>query len=99
MPWIIAVVLQGLLALVGSFAGRALVALGISVVSYTGFSATFGWLKSGALSALNGMGADYVNLLAYMKVGVAINIIFSALLARMVLKGLSSDTLKSWVHR
>lgn len=97
MPWLIAILLQGLLYLTKSFVGRALVALGIGAVTYTGISTTLGWLKSQALVAFQGMGADYVSLLSYMQVGVAISILFSAITARLLLNGLSSDTVKRWV--
>lgn len=97
MPAIIAVLLQGLLFLTKSFVGRVLVALGMATVSYTGMSATLSWLKAGAISALQGMGGEYVALLSYMKVGTSISIISSALVARMLVNGLQSDTVKRLV--
>ena len=99
MPWIIAVLLQGLLFLTKSLVGRVLVALGIGVTSYTGMSASIGWLKSQAITALGSMGADTLNLIAYMKVGVAINIVISAMLARFVLNGITGDTFKNWAFK
>lgn len=97
MPVIIAILLQGLLFLVRSFVGRALVALGLSVVTYTGISASIGWLKDNAIGAIGGLPAEWVNLLSYMKVGVCISILFSAMLTRLLVTGLSSDTVKRWV--
>ena len=99
MPWLIAVLLQGLLFLTKSFVGRVLVALGIGVTSYTGMSVTINWLKTQAISAFNGMGADTVSLLSYMQVGVAINIVFSAMLARFVINGITGDTFKQWAFK
>lgn len=95
MPWIIAVLLQGLLHLVGSMAGRVLVALGIGVATYTGVNATLDFAKAQALSALQN--TEWVQLLSHMKVGVAINIVFSAIVARAVINGVQSDTVKRWV--
>lgn len=95
MPWIIAILLQGLLHLVGSMAGRVLVALGIGVVTYTGINATLNFAKAQALQALTN--TEWVALLSYMKVGVAINIVFSAIVARAVISGVQSDTVKRWV--
>jgi len=95
MPWIIAILLQGLLHLVGSMAGRVLVALGIGVVTYTGVNATLNFAKAQAIAALQSSG--WVELLSYMKVGVAINIVFSAIVARAVITGVQSDTVKRWV--
>lgn len=97
MPWIIAVALQGLLHLVGSMAGRVLVALGIGVVTYTGINASLDFAKGQALQALQS--TDWVYLLGYLKVGVAINIVFSAILARAIIQGLQGDTVKRWVMK
>lgn len=97
MPFIVAILLQGLLHLVGSMAGRVLVALGIGVVTYTGINAGLNFAKSQALSALQN--TEWVAVLSYMKVGVAINIVFSAILARAVIQGLQGDTVKRWVHK
>ena len=95
MPWIIAILLQGLLHLVGSMAGRVLVALGIGVITYTGVNATLDFAKAQAVSAL--ASSQWVQLLSYMKVGVAINIVFSAIVARALISGVQSDTVKRWV--
>lgn len=97
MPWIIAVLLQGLLYLTKSFVGRVLVSLGLGVVTYTGMSTSLTFLKTQALSAIGGMGAEVIAVMSYMKVGVCISIITSAIAARMLVTGLQSDTVKRWV--
>lgn len=97
MPAIIAAIGGMLLNIVGSLVGRVLVALGISVVTYTGISATIDSLRDDAIAALNGLPGELLGLLAYMKVGVAISIITSAITARLVLMGLTSGTFKRWV--
>jgi hypothetical protein len=99
MPVFLASLLGGLVSITGSLVGRVLVALGLSVVTYTGMSATLGYVKAEALAALNGLPADVVMLLSYMGVGQFINIVTSALLARMVLDGLTGDTVKRWVMK
>lgn len=96
----IAAFIWGALApFLGSLLGRAMVALGFGAVSYTGISITLDWLKSQAVSAIGALGPDVVGMLVRLKVGVFISIIFSALLARMVLNGLSGDKLKKWVTK
>lgn len=99
MPVFLASLLGGLISIIGSAVPRVLVALGISVVTYSGLSVTLGYVKTQALSALEGLPADMVALLAYMGVGQFLNIITSALLARMVLDGLQGDTMKRWVKK
>jgi hypothetical protein len=99
MPAIIALLLRGLLWVSGSIAGQVLLRLGIGVVTFTGANASLAWLKSQAISALQGMGAEYIALLSYMKVGVCISIITSAIVARAVMSGVTSDTVKRWVMK
>lgn len=99
MPLIIAAIGGMLINLVGTLVGRVLIALGISVVTYSGFSATIDWMKSEAVGALFGLPADVVGMLSTMKVGVSISIVSSALLARLVLNGLTGDTVRKWVGK
>lgn len=97
MPAIIAAIGGMLLSIVGSMVGRVMVALGISVITYTGISATIDALKADAIAALRALPPELFSLLAYMKVGVALSIITSAITARLVLSGLTSGTFKRWV--
>ncbi|MEF8685935.1 UNVERIFIED_CONTAM: DUF2523 domain-containing protein [Comamonas sp. A-3] len=88
MPVIIASLLGGLLNVAGSLVGRVLIALGLTVVSYTGVDTVLGKLKADAIAALMGLPPDLVAMLGYMKVGVCISIIASAVAVRMGLSGL-----------
>lgn len=97
MPVFIAAIGGMLINLVGTLAGRVLIALGISVVTYTGVSASLDWMKSGAVSALGGLPAEMLGLIAFMKVGVCISIITSAIAARAIISGISGDSFKRWV--
>lgn len=97
MPTFVAALLGGLLNIAGSLAGRMMLALGFGVATYTGVSSSLGWLKTQAISALSGAPANLVQLLAFMKVGECISIVFSAILARWALNGLNSDTIKRLV--
>lgn len=99
MPLIVAAIGGMLINLVGTLVGRVLIALGISVITYSGLSITLDWMKSQALSAIGGLPADVIGMLAMMKVGVAISIVTSAILARQVLNGLTGDTMKKWVGK
>ncbi|MDQ0608899.1 hypothetical protein QFZ83_003070 [Variovorax sp. W1I1] len=99
MPAVLLALGTLLLQIVGSLAGRVLVALGIGVATYTGLNTTFTWLKSQAVSAFLGLGPEVVGILGMLKVGVCINIIFSAMLARAVINGIQGDTFKRWIHK
>ncbi|GGH67621.1 hypothetical protein GCM10010975_37590 [Comamonas phosphati] len=77
------------LNLAGSLVGQVLVALGLSLVTYTGVDMALDKLKSDAVTALLGLPPDLVALLSFMKVGVAISIVTSAVAVRMGLDGMS----------
>lgn len=97
MPVFISAILGGLIQITGSLVGRVLVALGLSTVTYSGMSTSLTWLKAQAVTAALGLPPDVIGMLSVMKVGTSISIIFSAMLARMVITGLQGDTVKKWV--
>lgn len=86
-----------LLSLAGSHVLRVLVALGLGIVTYEGFSAALDFFKGLVLSSFSGLPTDIIAILGYMKVGKALTIIFSALLASVVIKGLSNGVYKRFV--
>lgn len=96
MPLFIAALLGGLVSAAGSFVGRALIALGIGVVAFTGVSAALNVVRGQVIDAMNEAG-PLLDILALLKVDVAITILFSAITARLVLNGLTGDTIKRWV--
>lgn len=100
MAWLLAL-LGGLVDIAASMAGRALIALGISAVTYTGVSALFTQLKAQSfqwmdLAASNPSLAQWLGLL---HVGACMNILFSGLLARLTLQGLTTGSIKRWVTK
>lgn len=99
MPAVVAWLLSGLITIAGTVAGRVMLSLGFSLITYGGIDTTLTWLKEQAISSLTTGAATVVPLLAYMKVGVVINIIVSATAAKLLLNGLSSGALKKWVTK
>ncbi|GGH67676.1 hypothetical protein GCM10010975_37680 [Comamonas phosphati] len=89
MPVFIAALWGALLNIAGSLVGQVLISLGIAVVTYAGVDTTLDKLKSDAVTALMGLPPDLVALLSYLKVGVAISIITSAVAVRLTLSGMS----------
>ncbi|MBA2675381.1 DUF2523 domain-containing protein [Ramlibacter sp.] len=73
-----------------------LIGLGIGVATFVGIDAIIDKLKGELLNALSGLPVQMVAVLAYMKVGVALNIIISALVGRLALDGVKNGTFKSW---
>jgi hypothetical protein len=68
---------------------QVLIAVGVSVVTYQGMDTAITWAKSQAIASIMGLPPDYANLLSYLGVGRAINIIFSAMVMRMTLQGIN----------
>lgn len=97
LPVIAAAAIGGLISVTGTLVGRILVALGVGVVTYTGVQAGIDSLLANLDSAIAGVPADILGLLGFMRVGEALNIIISAMSARMLLNGLQGDTIKKWV--
>lgn len=90
MPVFVAALLGGLVNIAGHLAGKVLLSLGFGAITYTGLTATLDYLKGQVLTAIGGLPAEVVSMLAYMKVGVALSIIISAITVRMTLDGLSA---------
>lgn len=82
------------LNLMGSFLGQLLVNAGVAVITYKGIDIALDTLKQQALNAFSGLPYEMVSLLAYMKVGVAISIITSALATRLAMEGLQGAVKK-----
>jgi len=96
MPVFIAAIGGMLINIVGSLVGRVLIALGMGVVTFTGVNAALDELKAQAIQSFAALPAEVLGMLSLMKVGVAISIVTSAIAARLLLDGLTSDTFKRW---
>lgn len=90
MPAFVAAIGGMLLNVAGSLVFRVLVGLGMSVVTYTGVDTVLEKLKTTTVEAFQGMPVELVAQLSYMKVGVAISIIFSAVAVRLALSSMAS---------
>lgn len=99
MPAIVAWFGQMFLSIAGSWAMQVLVTLGIGVVSYGGMTTTLDWLKGQVVANASGLPADVLGMMSTMKVGNAISIVLSAMLARQVMSGISGDKVKKWVTK
>lgn len=99
MPTLWAALLGGLINIAGTIAGKVLIALGISVITYTGLSTTTTWLLQQAVTSFQGLPAQVLGMLALMKVGSCMSMVASAIAVRMTLQGLTGDSVKSWVKK
>lgn len=91
MPALIWGALSGVL---GSLVGQVLVALGIGYVSYSGIDTILTYGKSLILDNLNATGSSIIGLLGILKIGTAVNIMFSAVAAKMTIAGVKAGAVK-----
>ncbi|MCW5222828.1 DUF2523 domain-containing protein [Verminephrobacter aporrectodeae subsp. tuberculatae] len=99
MPVFIAAIGGMLINLAGVLAGRVLIALGISVITYTGITVTLDALKSQAISAFSNLPLEVFSILGVLRVGQCISIVTSAIAAKLVIDGLTGDTFKKWIYK
>lgn len=97
--WIGSAIAGAFVSIIGTLVGKVLMALAVGVVTYTGVSATIGWLKTSFVTAALGLPAGVVGMLSVMHVGSCVSMVFSAMVIRLTLNGMSSDTVKSWVKK
>ena len=67
-----------LLKAIPGFVAQVLISLGLAAVTYTGVDFAIGQFKGEALSAIASLPPEVSSMLAYMKIGQCINIVFSA---------------------
>lgn len=89
-----ALIWGGLMSVLGSLVGQILVALGIGYVSYSGMDVILSYGKSLIIDNLGATSASIVGVLGLLKVGTAVNIMFSAVAAKMTIAGVKSGAVK-----
>lgn len=99
MPLFLAALLGGLIQACGSLVGRVLVSLGIGYVAYSGVDTSITWARDFLLARIGSLPSNAIAVASTMKLGVCISILTSAILARMVLGGLTNGTLKRMVTK
>lgn len=91
MPAVIALFMRMLGIALPALGWKLLRGLGFAAVSYVGLKVGIDAAKDYAFSNLGAVPAQWVNVLGLLKVDVCINIIFSALIARLTLSGLDKS--------
>lgn len=99
MQWLGALIAGALLNIAGSLVSRVLTALGLGVISYVGINTTLTWLKTNFVSAALALPPTVVTVIALLGVGKMVSMVCSAILVRMTLQGMQSDTVKSWAKK
>lgn len=99
MQVFIAALLGGLVQSAGSLVGRVLIAMGIGFVTYQGIDTAMTYILNHVFSNLDSLAPTITGMLGILNVGKAINVLFSAISARLVLNGLTSGSVKKMVFK
>lgn len=87
--------LMGALAtLMASLVWRAVFALGIGFVTYTGVTVAIDSIKANVISAVNGLPGEALGLLGYLWVDKALTIVFSAVAASLAMNAVGGAVKK-----
>lgn len=81
-----------LLSMVQPLVARVLVALGLSIVTFTGMSAVMDTLTQRAVSAWGGLPASIMQLASLAGIGEALSIIMGAIATRVLIWQLTRST-------
>lgn len=90
-------ILGWLVEICGTLVGHVLIALGISYFSYKGLDLMLVAAKTQFFGTVGGLGSTVVGLMGLCKLDVCVNMLVSAVLARLTLAGLTSGALKKMV--
>lgn len=91
--------LMGALAVaMASLIGRAILAIGIGFVTYTGVTVAIASIKTQAIASVNALAADTLGLLGYLWIDKAMTLIFSAMVAALSMR-LISGSIKKMVFK
>ena len=90
-------IIGGLAQAAGSLVGRVLVSLGVGYVAYSGLDVLMSFVKTQVLAYISALPVEVVQVMSTLKFGVALNILASAYLARLVVQGLTGGVLKKMV--
>ena len=91
-----AALIGALLQVVGSFVGRALISAGIGVIAYKGMDTSVAWAKDHFFSATGGLPPQAVQALGIMEIDTCVEMVCSAILMRLIFKGMTAGVQKSF---
>lgn len=94
--WLIGILVRA----IGPALGRWVVSLGIGLVTYGGVLTLFNSIKAQAFSFLDQAHSSVIGqYMGVFRIGQIFSILFSAVLVRMTIKGLSGGAIKKWVTK
>jgi hypothetical protein len=86
--------LGGLVEIMGSLVGQALIALGIGYFTYSGIDTGIAWAKDQFFSSASALDPLTVQVLSVLRIDQCVNILVSALTAKMAFNGMKAGAIK-----
>ncbi|MBN9430356.1 MAG: DUF2523 domain-containing protein [Burkholderiales bacterium] len=96
----IAALLGGLVEIAKSVVGRVMLALGFGYATFTGFDVMIDGVKDtvlGALGSMESSGVQVSQVLASLRIGQAVSLIFAAITTKLFMSGLMGGVIARWV--
>lgn len=81
----------------GTFIGRAVIALGIGFVTYKGIDLGIGALKTMAMDGVKGLPADALQLVGYLWLDKAMTVVFSSVVVALAMRTMGGSLKKAVV--
>lgn len=85
------------LSLVGTFVGRVITALGMSLVTYQGVQLVFDKLRQLFEHYVAQLPADWIGIMGLLKIGTCFSILLSAMMLKAVISGVNNGSFKKFV--
>lgn len=84
-----------LAAAMATLVGRALLAVGVGFVTYTGITVAVGTVKTNLISSVNSLGGDALSLVGFLWLDKGLTLIFSCIAASLAMKAISGSIKKA----
>jgi len=94
MPFLVAALLGGLSSVMGSLVGRALLALGMSFVTYKGVNVGTDFLVQSMKTSFGSLGGEAGSFVQWLWVDRALSMIVSSFGTAVAIKGLAGSVTK-----
>jgi len=103
MPWLASIIIGGLLELMGSLVGRALLALGFGFVEYAGISTLVDQVKGSLTTAMDSFAGSgfgsIVEWAGFFRIDVHFSVLLSAIGVKVLFSGLGSTRVRRLVQK
>jgi hypothetical protein len=86
----------GLLQAMGSFVGQALISASIGVIAFKLMDVSVAWAKDHFFTAAGGLPPVTLQALGLMQIDASVEMLISAIIIRLVFKGMQAGVMKSF---